>query len=246
MTGTPVRSELAALDRSAEGQADGPRRAGTARRTGRRWPRSVDRSARGASTVPWPRWLGPGGTGRTVDRRGAGRDRSLYHVTGRRDYEEFALGADDTGADAGDNGRSTTGSFPSRTTCQSSTPAADVCVSRSGAMTVAELLIAGVPAILVPLPGAPRDHQTKNAEALVRIGAAVQVPDPECDGRRLAAELDALLSDPARLPSDARGGRRVWAIPMPRPGWPSWWMPMPAEDGTAGVGRAIVDPAWTC
>ena len=51
--------------------------------------------------------------------------------------------------------------------------AADVCVTRAGAMTVAELLVAGVPAILVPLPGAPRDHQTRNAEALVGMGAAV-------------------------------------------------------------------------
>ncbi len=66
-------------------------------------------------------------------------------------------------------------------------------------MTVAELLISGMPAILVPLPGAPRDHQTRNAEAMVRMGAAVHVPDPECDGRRLATELDALLTDPERL-----------------------------------------------
>ncbi len=77
--------------------------------------------------------------------------------------------------------------------------AADVCVTRAGAMTVAELLVTGVPAILVPLPGAPRDHQTRNAEALVGMGAAVHVPDAECDGRRLAKELDALLSDPDRL-----------------------------------------------
>ena len=77
--------------------------------------------------------------------------------------------------------------------------AADVCVTRAGAMTVAELLVTGVPAILVPLPGAPRDHQTKNAQALVAAGAAVHVPDAECDGRRLARELDALLSDPDRL-----------------------------------------------
>ena len=77
--------------------------------------------------------------------------------------------------------------------------AADVCVVRAGAMTVAELLVAGVPAILVPLPGAPRDHQTRNAEALVGMGAAVLIPDRDCDGRRLALELDALLADPARL-----------------------------------------------
>src|SRR6202012_5161934 len=77
--------------------------------------------------------------------------------------------------------------------------AADVCVVRAGAMTVAELLVAGVPAILVPLPGAPRDHQTRNAEALVGMGAAVLVADGDCDGRRLALELNALLADPERL-----------------------------------------------
>ena len=77
--------------------------------------------------------------------------------------------------------------------------AADVCVVRAGAMTVAELLVSGVPAILVPLPGAPRDHQTRNADALVTMGAAVLVPDDECDGARLGLALDALLSDPDRL-----------------------------------------------
>jgi UDP-N-acetylglucosamine:LPS N-acetylglucosamine transferase len=86
--------------------------------------------------------------------------------------------------------------------------AADVCVTRAGAMTVAELLTTGVPAILVPLPGAPRDHQTRNAEALVDMGAAVHVPDPECDGARLALELDALLSDPARLRAMRAAARR--------------------------------------
>jgi UDP-N-acetylglucosamine:LPS N-acetylglucosamine transferase len=77
--------------------------------------------------------------------------------------------------------------------------AAVVCVVRAGAMTIAELLVSGVPAILVPLPGAPRDHQTRNAEALVGMGVAVQIPDRECTGRRLALELDALLADPGRL-----------------------------------------------
>jgi UDP-N-acetylglucosamine--N-acetylmuramyl-(pentapeptide) pyrophosphoryl-undecaprenol N-acetylglucosamine transferase len=76
---------------------------------------------------------------------------------------------------------------------------ADVCVVRAGAMTVAELLVSGVPAVLVPLPGAPGDHQTRNAEALVAMGAAVRVADRDCDGRRLALELDALLGDPGRL-----------------------------------------------
>ena len=56
-----------------------------------------------------------------------------------------------------------------------------------------------MPSVLVPLPGAPRDHQTRNARALVGMGAAVLVPDSECDGRRLAEELETLLSDQDRL-----------------------------------------------
>jgi UDP-N-acetylglucosamine--N-acetylmuramyl-(pentapeptide) pyrophosphoryl-undecaprenol N-acetylglucosamine transferase len=83
-----------------------------------------------------------------------------------------------------------------------------VCVSRAGAMSVAELLITGVPAILVPLPGAPRDHQTRNAEAVVALGAAVHVPDPECDGDRLAKELEALLTDADRLRAMGEAARR--------------------------------------
>ncbi|HKN91061.1 MAG TPA: undecaprenyldiphospho-muramoylpentapeptide beta-N-acetylglucosaminyltransferase [Acidimicrobiia bacterium] len=76
---------------------------------------------------------------------------------------------------------------------------ASIAVCRAGATTVAELAAAGVPSILVPLPGAPGDHQTRNAEALVAAGAAVLVPDAECTGARLAAELEPLLADPARL-----------------------------------------------
>jgi UDP-N-acetylglucosamine:LPS N-acetylglucosamine transferase len=76
-------------------------------------------------------------------------------------------------------------------------------------MTVAELLVSGVPAILVPLPRAPRDHQTRNAQALVAAGAAVLIPDAECTAERLDAELTALLSDRDRLSSMAGAARRL-------------------------------------
>jgi UDP-N-acetylglucosamine--N-acetylmuramyl-(pentapeptide) pyrophosphoryl-undecaprenol N-acetylglucosamine transferase len=125
--------------------------------------------------------------------------RSLYHVTGRRDYDQIANGAEGPNDETAQNEHLCYRVVPYEDHMPDFYAAADVCVTRAGAMTVAELLIAGVPAILVPLPGAPRDHQTKNAEALVRTGAAVHVPDPECDGRRLTDELEALLSDPARL-----------------------------------------------
>jgi UDP-N-acetylglucosamine--N-acetylmuramyl-(pentapeptide) pyrophosphoryl-undecaprenol N-acetylglucosamine transferase len=78
-----------------------------------------------------------------------------------------------------------------------------VAVCRAGAGAIAELTATGVPAVLVPLPGSPGDHQTYNAEALAAAGAALLVPDAECDGARLDVELRELLADSSRL--DAMG-----------------------------------------
>jgi undecaprenyldiphospho-muramoylpentapeptide beta-N-acetylglucosaminyltransferase len=89
--------------------------------------------------------------------------------------------------------------------------AADIMVSRAGGATVAELAIAGLPAILVPLPIATRDHQTFNAEVLVRAGGAVRVPDGELDTDRLERELTRLLDDPdlrSRMAAGARSAAR--------------------------------------
>ena len=69
----------------------------------------------------------------------------------------------------------------------------------------------GCPAVLVPLPIAPRDHQTANAAALVRPGAAILVPDAELDGDRVVAGA-AAPARRARAPR--RHGRRR---PLPRP-----------------------------
>jgi UDP-N-acetylglucosamine--N-acetylmuramyl-(pentapeptide) pyrophosphoryl-undecaprenol N-acetylglucosamine transferase len=57
--------------------------------------------------------------------------------------------------------------------------AADLVVCRSGAGAVSELAAAGKPSILVPFPFAADDHQTRNAEALERGGAARLVRDKE-------------------------------------------------------------------
>jgi len=76
---------------------------------------------------------------------------------------------------------------------------ASVFVCRAGAVTCAELTVTGTPAILVPLPGAPADHQTRNAEALARAGAGLLVPDEELDGARLDHELGVLLAAPHQL-----------------------------------------------
>jgi UDP-N-acetylglucosamine--N-acetylmuramyl-(pentapeptide) pyrophosphoryl-undecaprenol N-acetylglucosamine transferase len=76
--------------------------------------------------------------------------------------------------------------------------AADVAVSRAGAMATSELLAWGVPAILVPLPTSAAGHQEKNARALAEAGCAVHAPQAELDGPRLARELHDLLGDGPR------------------------------------------------
>lgn len=59
--------------------------------------------------------------------------------------------------------------------------AADVVISRAGAIAISELCIVGKPVVLIPSPNVAEDHQTKNALALVDRGAAVMVRDAECD-----------------------------------------------------------------
>lgn len=87
--------------------------------------------------------------------------------------------------------------------------AADVAVHRAGAGTCFELAAAGVPSILVPLPGAPGDHQGFNARRMAGAGAAVIVADGDLDGERLAAALDELLGDPDRLATMGAAARTL-------------------------------------
>ena len=77
--------------------------------------------------------------------------------------------------------------------------AVDCVVSRSGAMTLAEVCAWSLPSILVPLPTAAAGHQAANAKALADAGAAVFLDQSDLTGRRLAAELGGLMSDSARL-----------------------------------------------
>lgn len=82
--------------------------------------------------------------------------------------------------------------------------ACDLAVCRAGATSVAELAVLGVPSVLVPLPGAPGDHQGANGRVLERAGAAVLVPDDELDRDRFVEVVGQLLGDPARLAAMAK------------------------------------------
>jgi UDP-N-acetylglucosamine:LPS N-acetylglucosamine transferase len=201
VTGTPVRPELGGLDRSPSGRQEARTLLGlpAQRQTLAAFGGSL--GARRINTAVADlaaRWSARG-------------DLSLYHVAGRRDYAQFADGATGEGAprEAAGLDELDYQVVPFEDRMPDLYRAADLFVCRAGAMTVAELLVCGVPAILVPLPGAPRDHQTRNAEALVEAGAAILVPDAECNAERLETELATLLSDADRLAAMGAAARRL-------------------------------------
>jgi len=76
---------------------------------------------------------------------------------------------------------------------------ADLIVCRSGASTVAEITAAGKPAIFIPFPRAADDHQTRNAQALEKAGAALLIPQSQLTSELLAQNITGLLQDPTRL-----------------------------------------------
>lgn len=89
--------------------------------------------------------------------------------------------------------------------------AADVVVSRAGAIAISELCLVGKPVILIPSPNVAEDHQTKNAMALVNKGAALMVRDAECGAKGLSAAVE-LLRDADRC---AQMGQAIRAMASP-------------------------------
>jgi UDP-N-acetylglucosamine--N-acetylmuramyl-(pentapeptide) pyrophosphoryl-undecaprenol N-acetylglucosamine transferase len=86
---------------------------------------------------------------------------------------------------------------------------ADLVICRAGALTISELAAVGVASILVPFPAAVDDHQTCNAQFLVREGAAVLIADRDLTADRLAATLRELCAGRGKLLAMAERARLV-------------------------------------
>ena len=83
--------------------------------------------------------------------------------------------------------------------------AADLAVTRSGAGTVAELAVVGLPAVLVPFPHDEHDEQVHNAQPLVDAGGALLVRDHEATADRVGPMLEERLADRALLDAMRKG-----------------------------------------
>ena len=77
--------------------------------------------------------------------------------------------------------------------------ASDLIVSRSGALTVAEVTACGIPAIFVPFPEATENHQYYNALSVATAGGAMIVEEKDLDRERMNRLVDELKEDPAKL-----------------------------------------------
>ncbi len=73
---------------------------------------------------------------------------------------------------------------------------ADLIICRAGATSIAEITASGKAAILIPFPYAANDHQTKNAEALIKAGAAVTIPEKDISGKILAETIEKFYRHP--------------------------------------------------
>ncbi len=160
ITGLPVREEFFRLPRKPRGDLLHILITG-----GSQGSRTLNNAARQS----WPLF------------RAAGVPVRIVHQTGRNGFEELR----EAFAESGLEGEI----VPFLTAMPAAFAAADLVVCRSGAGAVSELAAAGKPSILVPFPFAADDHQTRNAEAMARGGAARLVRDAEMNGEKLVSTV---------------------------------------------------------
>ncbi len=133
----------------------------------------------------------------------------LLHAAGKRDYDRICAAWDATPAGTCD--RMTLTDYIYDMPVQMA--AADLVISRAGAMSLSELALMGKATVLIPSPYVAEQHQLKNAMALVHAGAAVCVEEHTLPEGTLSARVHALLADPSTRVEMGRKNREGFACP---------------------------------
>ncbi|MCG0274723.1 MAG: undecaprenyldiphospho-muramoylpentapeptide beta-N-acetylglucosaminyltransferase [Thermosediminibacteraceae bacterium] len=131
----------------------------------------------------------------------------LFHITGKKNYESFIRELEDKGINPLNLGHIKIRPYVYE--MHNVIAAADLVVSRAGAITIAELTAAGKPAILVPLPTAAGRHQDYNARFMEKNGAAVVVNDWDLRGQVLYSAIIDLIFDKNRLDQMSLASKRL-------------------------------------
>ncbi len=112
----------------------------------------------------------------------------IWHQTGQRDFEQTRNRYKELGIDARVD--------PFLDDIEQAYAWADFVICRAGALTISELAVAGLPAILVPYPYAVDDHQTANAHYLADAGAAIIIQDRDLTKEKLTPMIEEWISTP--------------------------------------------------
>lgn len=181
LTGAPVRQAVLAVDRRAD-------RAAARAQLGLpedRFVLAVFGGSLGAKRLNEI-------TTEVVERLADRQDLAVYHVVGDRNLADAAPGRDGS-----------QGIMYRVLGYEDRMPlvyaAADLMMTRAGAATIAELATVGMPALVVPWPGAAENHQVDNARELSDVHAAVLIEEHDLTVDRLVSELTALMANPDAL-----------------------------------------------
>lgn len=181
LTGAPVRQQVLAIDRSADrlgarSQLDLPHD---------RFVFAVFGGSLGAKRLNDV-------TSEAVAKLADRKDLAVYHVVGDRNLAEAAPGRDGS-----------QGIMYRVLGYEDRMPlvyaAADLMMTRAGAGTIAELATVGMPAVIVPWPGAAENHQVDNARELTDHHGAVLIEEAELTVERLVDQVTGMMSNPASL-----------------------------------------------
>ncbi len=130
----------------------------------------------------------------------------LLFGTGERNFEKISAAAKEKGITAADKNIEIVSYINNMAEVMA---AADVVVSRSGAITVSELAALGTPSILIPSPNVVRNHQEQNARAIEKSGGAEVITEAELTADLLFRKIKALIGDEARRASMSGNLRKI-------------------------------------
>lgn len=124
-------------------------------------------------------------------------ERMMIHLTGKEQYSEVTNCLKEQGVAYSDKGRIRIMAYSNEV--DELIGAADLVVSRSGAMSVAEIAAVGVPSILVPYPYAAGNHQEFNAKVITDAGGGVLIHDDALTSERLYQTIEEILNDENKM-----------------------------------------------
>ncbi len=136
----------------------------------------------------------------------ARKDLQIIHITGKMDHDKVLEALNKIRKDA--DGLNYI-CLPYTQKMNAALAAADLVVARAGATSIAEITARGLPAIFIPYPFATDDHQRKNAELLVKDGAALMILDKELDGKILLEKIFSLIDNEGLLKSIASKAKKI-------------------------------------